>query len=44
MLINDQALSNFAADALTIFGVRPPELRCIRHVSKYYQWFFRAKK
>ena len=44
-LMIDQMFSNLSIDNVTGFGLRPPELRFIRHIKLYYRWFyFKASK
>ena len=39
--LRDQCLCPLSLDAITIFGVRPPELRWVRQPRLYYRWFYR---
>ena len=32
--------SNLSIDPVTAFGMRPPELRFVRHIKMYYKWFY----
>jgi hypothetical protein len=41
MILRDQILSPHSIDATTLFGIRPPELRFVRHQEKYFRWFYR---
>jgi len=40
--LRDQCLCSLSLDAITVFGVRPPELRWVRQPRLYYRWFYRA--
>ena len=42
-LIIDTQRSTLTPDKVTIFGVRPPELRFVRSVEQYFTWFLRFK-
>jgi hypothetical protein len=42
IILRDAALSDVSIDKITIFGVRPPELRFVRKPELYYKWFFRS--
>jgi hypothetical protein len=45
VLINDTFFSGVSMDQVTVFGVRPPELRVlIRTIGNYFRWFWRSKK
>ena len=35
----DELTSKIQTDKVTIFGLRPPELRFVRHLPKYFRWF-----
>lgn len=37
--MKDQMFSNLSVDNVTLFGMRPPELRFIRHIKLYFKWF-----
>jgi predicted GIY-YIG superfamily endonuclease len=39
LLLRDQVLSPLTMDSGTRFGIRPPELRFIRHQKEYFQFF-----
>ena len=41
LILRDQCLSPLTLDAITIFSIRPPELRFIRRPKLYFQWFYR---
>ena len=43
MVQRDQLLSPLSLDKITIFSLRPPELRFIRNPSLYFRWFYRSK-
>ncbi len=43
LLIKDQMFSNLSVDNITAFGVRPPELRFVKHIKLYYKWFYFEK-
>jgi predicted GIY-YIG superfamily endonuclease len=40
LIIRDSSLSNISIDKITIFGVRPPELRFVRRPELYFKWFY----
>ena len=40
LVIKDQMFSNLSIDPVTAFGMRPPELRFVRHIKMYYKWFY----
>jgi predicted GIY-YIG superfamily endonuclease len=40
LIMIDQMFSNLSIDNVTTFGMRPPELRFIRHIKMYYRWFY----
>ena len=40
LILKDQALAPLSVDAITRFGIRPPELRFVRNPKLYYRWFF----
>ena len=39
LYMKDQLFSNLSIDNVTIFGMRPPELRFVRHIKMYFRWF-----
>lgn len=39
ILMKDQMFSNLSIDNVTAFGMRPPELRFVRHIKNYFKWF-----
>ena len=39
----DVKTSDFSADKISIFSLRPPELLCVRTVKNYFSWFVREK-
>ena len=41
LLLRDQCLSPQTVDAITLFGIRPPELRFVRQPRLYFRWFYR---
>lgn len=41
LILRDQCLIPLTLDAITIFSIRPPELRFIRRPKLYFQWFYR---
>ena len=41
LILRDQCLAVHTVDAITLFGIRPPELRFIREPGKYFKWFYR---
>ena len=41
LILRDQMLSPHTIDAVTIFSLRPPELRFIRKIALYFKWFYR---
>ena len=43
LLIKDQLFSTLSIDNVTTFGLRPPELRFIRHIKWYFKWFYVVK-
>jgi len=43
ILLRNQIISPLTMDSVTIFGVRPPELRFIRDQSNYFRWFVREQ-
>ena len=43
-LIIDTQKSCLTPDKVTIFGVRPPELRFVRNIEQYFTWFLRFKR
>ena len=44
LILRDQCLSPLNVDAITIFGIRPPELRFIAQPKLYFRWFYRCPK
>ena len=38
---HDRLLQPMTLDAITIFSMRPAELRFVRNASKYFRWFYR---
>ena len=44
IMLRDMIISPLTLDATTIFGIRPPELRFVRHQAKYFKWFVREPK
>ncbi len=40
LLMKDQMFSNLSFDNVTLFGLRPPELRFVKNIKLYYQWFY----
>ena len=40
MIVKDLAFSPFSVDKITLFGLRPPELRFVRNPIVYFRWFF----
>ena len=43
MLIEDVETSNVTPDKITVFGVRPPELRFVDSPIQYFKWFRRER-
>jgi hypothetical protein len=43
IIVRDTTLSNTTIDKITIFGLRPPELRFVTNPEKYFKWFCRSK-
>ena len=41
MTLKDQVFSPVMIDSLTVFGVRPPELRFVSNPALYFRWFWR---
>ena len=41
LILCDQCLSPQTVDAITLFGIRPPELRFVRQPRLYFRWFYR---
>jgi DNA replication protein DnaC len=41
IILRDMAFSDVTIDKISIFGIRPPELRFVRHAELYYKWFHR---
>ena len=39
--LQDHCLCPLTLDAISVFGVRPPELRWVRQPHLYYRWFYR---
>jgi len=39
--LRDQCMCNLSLDAISLFSVRPPELRWVRQPKLYFRWFFR---
>ena len=42
LVLRDQCLAIHTVDAVTLFGIGPPELRFVRTLRKYFRWFYRA--
>lgn len=42
IIMRDMALSDVSIDKITIFGVRPPELRFVQRPELYFKWFYRT--
>ena len=41
LVLRDQCLSPQTVDAITLFSIRPPELRFVRQPGLYFRWFHR---
>jgi predicted GIY-YIG superfamily endonuclease len=41
LILRDQCLTPLTLDSITIFSIRPPELRFVRRPKLYFQWFYR---
>ena len=41
LMLRDQCLAPQTVDAITLFGIRPPELRFVRRPRLYFRWFYR---
>jgi len=41
MIISDTLSCPDTIDKITLFAIRPPELRFVKNVQQYYQWFIR---
>ena len=41
LVLRDQCLAPQTVDAITLFGIRPPELRFVRQPRLYFRWFYR---
>ena len=44
LILRDQCLSPHTMDAITVFSIRPPELRFVAQPKLYFRWFHRATK
>ena len=44
IILRDIALSDVSVDMITIFGIRPPELRFVQRPELFYKWFYRTKE
>ncbi len=43
LLMKDEMFNTLSTDNVTAFGLRPPELRFVRHIKLYYKWFYFKK-
>jgi len=41
LVLRDQCLAPQTVDAITLFGIRPPELQFVRQPHLYFHWFYR---